>query len=103
MAPPAALDGGAILQVQDTGEGMSPEVLVKAVEPFFTTKPQGEDTGLGLAMVYGIMKAHEGSFDLHSRAGTGTEAVLRSPPAGWKGRSRWLRRRPCRQGRRRLA
>ena len=57
----------------------APEVLAKAVEPFFTTKPQGKGTGLGLAMVYGTMKAHEGTFDLHSQPGEGTEAVLRFP------------------------
>ena len=75
----AAPDGGVILRVMDTGEGMAPEVLAKAVEPFFTTKPQGKGTGLGLAMVYGTMKAHEGTFDLHSQPGEGTEAVLRFP------------------------
>jgi CheY-like chemotaxis protein/anti-sigma regulatory factor (Ser/Thr protein kinase) len=75
----AALDGGVILRVQDTGEGMTPEVLAKAMEPFFTTKPQGKGTGLGLAMVYGTMKAHEGTFDLHSQPGVGTVAVLRFP------------------------
>ena len=75
----AALDGGVILRVQDTGEGMAPEVLAKAMEPFFTTKPQGKGTGLGLAMVYGTMKAHEGTFDLHSQPGKGTEAILRFP------------------------
>jgi CheY-like chemotaxis protein/anti-sigma regulatory factor (Ser/Thr protein kinase) len=73
------LDGDVILRVQDTGEGMSPEVLAKAMEPFFTTKPQGKGTGLGLAMVYGTVKAHEGTFDLYSRPGIGTEAVLRFP------------------------
>ncbi len=58
---------------------MAPEVLAKAMEPFFTTKPQGKGTGLGLAMVYGTMKAHEGTFDLHSQPGKGTEAILRFP------------------------
>jgi signal transduction histidine kinase/CheY-like chemotaxis protein len=74
-----APDGGVILRVQDEGEGMAPEVLAKAMEPFFTTKAKGKGTGLGLAMVYGTMKAHEGSFDLHSDLGQGTEAVLRFP------------------------
>jgi CheY-like chemotaxis protein len=49
------------------------------MEPFFTTKPQGKGTGLGLAMVYGTMKAHDGAFDLHSQLGEGTEATLRFP------------------------
>jgi PAS domain S-box-containing protein len=71
--------GGVELRVQDTGEGMTPEVLAKAMEPFFTTKPQGKGTGLGLAMVYGTMVAHNGSFDLRSEAGVGTEAILGFP------------------------
>ena len=74
-----AEDGGLDLRVRDTGEGMAPAVLAKAVEPFFTTKPQGKGTGLGLAMVYGTMQAHEGSFELLSQMGEGTEAVLHFP------------------------
>jgi PAS domain S-box-containing protein len=76
----AVPDGGLTLRVQDTGEGMAPDVLAKAMEPFFTTKPRGKGTGLGLAMVYGTMKAHEGTFLLRSQPGEGTEAVLRFPP-----------------------
>jgi PAS domain S-box-containing protein len=75
----ASQDGGVTLLVKDTGEGMPPGVLAKAMEPFFTTKPQGKGTGLGLAMVYGTMKAHEGAFELRSRPGEGTEAILRFP------------------------
>jgi PAS domain S-box-containing protein len=71
--------GGVELRVQDTGEGMAPEVLAKAMEPFFTTKPQGKGTGLGLAMVYGTMVAHNGTFDLRSQPGRGTEAILGFP------------------------
>lgn len=72
-------DGGVALGVRDTGEGMAPEVLAKAMEPFFTTKPHGKGTGLGLAMVYRTMKAHDGAFNLRSQLGEGTEAVLRFP------------------------
>jgi len=68
------------LAVQDTGPGMTPEVLEKAVEPFFTTKPQGKGTGLGLAMVYATMQAHHGSLELQSRPGEGTRVVLSFPP-----------------------
>ena len=75
----ADADGGVSLRVRDTGEGMPPEVMAKAMEPFFTTKPQGKGTGLGLAMVYGTMKAHEGELELHSLKGQGTEVVLRFP------------------------
>ncbi len=73
-------DGGLLLRVQDTGAGMAPEVLAKAMEPFFTTKPQGKGTGLGLAMVYGTMKAHDGTLELLSQVDVGTEAVLFFPP-----------------------
>ncbi|WP_291271015.1 PAS domain S-box protein [Geothrix sp.] len=72
-------DGGLELRVKDTGQGMSPEVLARAMEPFFTTKPQGKGTGLGLAMVYGTMKAHDGTLELLSQPGEGTEAILRFP------------------------
>jgi CheY-like chemotaxis protein len=55
-------------------------VLKKCVEPFFTTKPPGKGTGLGLAMVYGTLKAHKGSFDIRSEEGLGTEVFLGFPP-----------------------
>ena len=74
-------DGSQDLSVQDTGEGMSEVILAKAMDPFFTTKPFGKGTGLGLSMAYGTMKAHEGSLELHSQVGVGTEAILRFPPA----------------------
>ncbi|WLT30320.1 PAS domain S-box protein [Geothrix sp. PMB-07] len=74
-------DGGLRLSVRDTGEGMPPEVLAKAMEPFFTTKPLGKGTGLGLSMVYGTMKAHDGAFRLESQPGQGTEAILTFPAA----------------------
>ena len=77
----ARADGGVELRVKDTGEGMTPQVLVRAKEPFFTTKGPGKGSGLGLSMVYSTMQAHEGTFDLHSQAGLGTEAVLGFPPA----------------------
>ena len=72
--------GGLELRVRDSGEGMSPEVLKRAIDPFFTTKPVGKGTGLGLAMVYGTMKAHGGTLELHSEPGRGTEVVLGFPP-----------------------
>jgi PAS domain S-box-containing protein len=71
--------GGIELTVQDTGCGMPPEVLARAMEPFFTTKPVGKGTGLGLARVYGTMKAHGGSVELHSEPGQGTSVRLLFP------------------------
>jgi PAS domain S-box-containing protein len=67
------------VRVVDTGLGMSPEVARKAIEPFFTTKPVGKGTGLGLAMVYGAVKAHKGTFEIRSESGRGTEVVLGFP------------------------
>jgi signal transduction histidine kinase/CheY-like chemotaxis protein len=75
----ALATGELEVRVRDTGEGMGEEVLAKAMEPFFTTKPVGKGTGLGLPMVYGTMRAHEGSLSLSSRIGHGTEAILRFP------------------------
>ena len=61
-----------VLRVQDTGHGMSPEVRSRAMEPFFTTKETGAGSGLGLAMVHGIMREHEGLVELESEPGVGT-------------------------------
>ncbi|HJV23559.1 MAG TPA: ATP-binding protein [Holophagaceae bacterium] len=74
-----APDGKVRLEVSDTGTGMSPEVLERALEPFFSTKPQGKGTGLGLAIVYGTVKAHHGTVELHSTPGVGTQVVLWLP------------------------
>ena len=69
------------LAVQDSGEGMSPDVMARALEPFYTTKPTGKGTGLGLSQVYGTMKAHGGSVDLQSQPGRGTRISLVFPAA----------------------
>jgi signal transduction histidine kinase/ActR/RegA family two-component response regulator len=61
-----------VLRVQDTGQGMSSEVRSRALEPFFTTKETGGGSGLGLAMVHGIMREHDGIVELESEPGVGT-------------------------------
>jgi PAS domain S-box-containing protein len=69
------------LSVTDTGEGMDQETLLRATEPFFTTKGVGKGTGLGLSMVHGFAEQSGGRFILHSQKGEGTTAELLLPVA----------------------
>jgi len=75
-------EGWLDLGVEDTGCGMSPEVLLKATEPFFTTKEVGQGTGLGLSMVYSTVKAFHGHLEVRSQPGLGTQVTLRLPALG---------------------
>src|SRR5215475_939973 len=68
-----------VLQVTDTGEGMSPETVARAFEPFFTTKPIGQGTGLGLSMIYGFAKQVGGHVRIVSEVGRGTTVLLYMP------------------------
>jgi two-component system, NtrC family, sensor kinase len=73
------LRDGIILEVSDTGEGMTPEMQSKIFEPFFTTKKEGKGIGLGLAVVYGIVQAHKGDIEVRSTLGEGTVFTVYLP------------------------
>ena len=73
--------GYAVLEVSDTGVGMSEEVRMQAFEPFFTTKERGKGTGLGLAMVYGYAEQLGGAASLESERGKGTTVRVYLPEA----------------------
>lgn len=75
-----AAGGGTVLEVSDTGIGMSEEVRQRCLEPFFTTKGE-RGTGLGLAMVYGILQRHGASVAIESASGQGTKFIFEFPAA----------------------
>ena len=68
-----------LIKIRDNGDGIPHEVRDKIFQPFFTTKPTGEGTGLGLSLSYEIIKAHGGRIDLESTLGEGTEFTITLP------------------------
>ncbi len=71
---PFGIEAGDYVQIEvrDTGCGMPPETVLHVFDPFFSTKPQGQGTGLGLSTVYGTVRDHRGAITVHSEVGRGT-------------------------------
>ncbi len=70
-----------ILTVRDNGNGIPQNIVDKIFQPFFTTKPTGEGTGLGLSLSYDIIKAHGGEIKAESKEGEGTMFIIKLPTA----------------------
>lgn len=75
-----------VLHVEDTGQGMDKSTKEKIFDPYFTTKPQGKATGLGLSVAYGIIKKYNGGIEVKSEAGSGTIIRVYLPAAPQKTR-----------------
>jgi signal transduction histidine kinase len=74
-------DGGAIVEISDTGHGVPDYLLARIFEPFFTTKPIGQGTGLGLSISHGIIESLGGKITVTSEVGVGTTFRVWLPPA----------------------
>jgi signal transduction histidine kinase len=79
MIPPAGGMRGASISVRDNGSGIPQKVLDKIFQPFFTTKPTGQGTGLGLSLAYDIVKAHGGELKVETKEGEGSEFIIQIP------------------------
>jgi signal transduction histidine kinase len=67
------------VRIEDNGNGIQQKVLDKIFQPFFTTKPTGQGTGLGLSLAYDIVKAHGGEIKVKTTEGEGSEFVIQLP------------------------
>ena len=78
-----------MVEVTDSGPGITEENIARVFQPFFTTKPVGEGTGLGLSICFGILKAHGGHMRVESQPGTRTTFTCEFPlrPAAPEGHS----------------
>ncbi|MNY69928.1 Globin-coupled histidine kinase [compost metagenome] len=72
-------DGQVLLEIEDTGVGIPPEIQAKVFEPFFTTKKEGQGTGLGLSMSKSIIEQFGGTIEFKPADPTGTCFVIRLP------------------------
>jgi signal transduction histidine kinase len=77
--PPTHAEPFVVIEIADTGVGILPENLPKVMEPFFTTKPEGQGTGLGLPICRRIVQEHHGTLEIDSAPGSGTTVRIRLP------------------------
>jgi len=70
---------GIQIKVTDNGDGIPQKILDKIFQPFFTTKPTGQGTGLGLSLAYDIIKAHGGDIRVETKEGEGSEFIIQLP------------------------
>lgn len=87
LAPPSASEAGdedllVAISIRDTGEGIPPENLERLFEPFFTTRPAGRGTGLGLSVSYGIVSSHGGHIEVESQVSKGSNFTIYLPQTG---------------------
>jgi signal transduction histidine kinase len=73
------MEGKVQICVKDNGSGIPQNIIDKIFQPFFTTKPTGEGTGLGLSLSYDIIKAHGGELKVETGTGEGTEFIILLP------------------------
>jgi signal transduction histidine kinase len=73
------LDGKILISVKDNGSGIPQNIVDKIFQPFFTTKPTGQGTGLGLSLAYDVIKAHGGEIKVETKEGKGSEFVILLP------------------------
>jgi signal transduction histidine kinase len=74
-------NGNVAIKVEDNGNGIPQKVLEKIFHPFFTTKPTGQGTGLGLSLAYDIVKAHGGEIKVETKEGEGSQFIIQLPDA----------------------
>ncbi len=67
------------IRIRDNGNGIPQKVLDKIYQPFFTTKPTGQGTGLGLSLSYDVIKAHGGEIKVETKEGEGAEFIIQLP------------------------
>ena len=73
------VDNSIEIKVKDNGNGIPQNIIDKIFQPFFTTKPTGQGTGLGLSLSYDIIKAHGGEIKVESKEGEGTVFIIQLP------------------------